>query len=101
MANGTAGATVGGSPSSFRKRARWQIAMHMFEEFAGFGNALLATGDQSYVDVWRKMIETVNSNQKTIDGQVMYPSMYGDDGWYSYTPQPYNQGAHWMSTTGR
>ena len=60
---------------------------------AGFGNALLATGDQSYVDVWRKMIETVNSNQKTIDGQVMYPSMYGDDGWYSYTPQPYNQGA--------
>ena len=39
------------------------------------------------------MIETINSNQKTIDGQVMYPSMYGDDGWYSYTPQPYNQGA--------
>ena len=39
------------------------------------------------------MIETVNSNQKTIDGQVMYPSMYGDDGWYGYTPQPYNQGA--------
>ncbi len=60
---------------------------------AGFGNALLATGDQSYVDVWRKMIETINSNQKTVDGQVMYPHMHGDEGWYSYTPQPYNQGA--------
>ncbi|MCZ6678544.1 MAG: hypothetical protein O7E52_15005 [Candidatus Poribacteria bacterium] len=60
---------------------------------AGFGNALLATGDQRYVDVWRNMIDTINANQKTIDGQVMYPHMYGDDGWYSYTPQPYNQGA--------
>ena len=60
---------------------------------AGFGNALLATGDQRYVDVWRTMIDTINSNQKTIDGQTMYPHMYGDDGWYSFTPQPYNQGA--------
>ncbi|MCZ6636394.1 MAG: hypothetical protein O7G87_23590, partial [bacterium] len=60
---------------------------------AGFGNALLLTGDQKYVDVWRTMINTVNSNTKTIDGQTMYPHMHGDEGWYSYKPEPYNRGA--------
>ncbi len=60
---------------------------------AGFGNALLLTGDRRYVDVWRTMLDTVNANKKTIDGQAMYPHMYGDDGWYSFKPQPYSQGA--------
>ncbi len=65
----------------------------VYRGIAGFGNALLATGDQRYVDVWRNMLDTIAVNQKTIDGQVMYPHMYGDDGWYDYKPQPYNQGA--------
>ena len=65
----------------------------IYRGIAGFGNALLATGDQRYVDVWRNMLDTIAANQKTIDGQVMYPHMYGDDGWYDYKPQPYNQGA--------
>lgn len=60
---------------------------------AGFANALLLTGDQRYADVWRQMINTINAAQKTIDGQVMYPRMYGDQGWYAYTPHPYNHGA--------
>jgi hypothetical protein len=60
---------------------------------AGFGNALLLTGDRRYVDVWRTMLDTVNANKKTIDGEEMYPHMYGDEGWYSYKPQPYTQGA--------
>ena len=60
---------------------------------AGFGNALLLTGDQRYVDVWRRMIDTINSNKKTIDGKVMYPHMHGDDGWYSYKPAPFSLGA--------
>jgi len=59
----------------------------------GFGNALLLTGDQRYVDVWRNMIEKVNSNAKVIDGKTMYPRMYGDNGWYSFTPQKYSSGA--------
>ena len=65
----------------------------VYRGIAGFGNALLATGDQRYVDVWRNMLDTIAANQKMIDGQVMYPHMYGDDGWYDYKPQPYNQGA--------
>ena len=59
----------------------------------GFGNALLLTGDQKYVDVWRDMIKAINAQVKTINGKKMYPRMYGDDGWYNYGPSPYAQGA--------
>ncbi len=60
---------------------------------SGFGNALLLTGDQRFVEVWRQMIDKINSNAKKVDGQTMYPHMYGDEGWYDYTPSPYSQGA--------
>lgn len=59
----------------------------------GFGNALLLTGDQGYVDAWRRMIEAVNSHKKSVDGKDLYPSMHGDDGWYAFGPAPYRQGA--------
>ena len=59
----------------------------------GFGNALLLTGDQRYVDVWRQQIETINAQAKVIDGATMTPTMYGDDGWYSYKPAKYTEGA--------
>jgi hypothetical protein len=65
----------------------------IYRGIAGFGNALLITGDQSYVDVWRKMINAVNSNTKTVDGETQYPHMYGDDGWYGYSAEPYQWGA--------
>jgi len=51
------------------------------------------TGSQRYVDVWRQMIEKINANQKVVDSRVMYPHMYGDQGWYDYTPKPYSHGA--------
>ena len=60
---------------------------------SGFGNALLLSGQQEYVDVWRQMIDTINSHGKEIDGQMMYPYMHGDEGWYEYRPHPYAQGA--------
>ncbi|MCC6444763.1 MAG: hypothetical protein IT210_15050 [Armatimonadetes bacterium] len=60
---------------------------------SGFGNALLATGDRRYVDVWRNMINAVNANAKTVNGQTLYPHMFGDEGWYDYTPQPFSHGA--------
>ena len=59
----------------------------------GFGNALLLTGDQRYVDVWRGVIEAVNANAKESDGQRLYPHMHGDDSWYDYTPVPFSVGA--------
>lgn len=59
----------------------------------GFGNALLLTGDQRYVDVWRKQIDAVNSHAKEIDGRAMYPRMHGEQGWYAWEPEKYSLGA--------
>lgn len=59
----------------------------------GFANALLLTGDQRYVDIWRGVIENVNKNTKLVDGQMMYPRMYGEQGWYDYRPTPFDAGA--------
>jgi len=59
----------------------------------GFGNATLLTGDRKYADVWRNIIKTINAQAKTIDGKTMYPTMYGDDGWYSWSETPWSAGA--------
>ena len=59
----------------------------------GFANALLLTGDQRYVDIWRGVMEKVNENAKLVDGQMAYPHMYGDQGWYDYRPHPFDAGA--------
>ncbi len=76
-----------------------RIHRHSFIERAprGFGNALLLTGNQRYVDTWRGVIDGVNSNSKVIDGRIMYPQNYGEEegspNWYNYGPQPYTNGA--------
>lgn len=59
----------------------------------GFANALLLTGDQRYIELWRQMIHKVNAQAKIINGQTMYPRSYGDDGWYNFEPQPFDYGA--------
>ena len=58
-----------------------------------FANALLMTGDRRYVDVWRGVIEAVNANAKTVDGRQLYPQMHGDDGWYEFREEPFDDGA--------
>ena len=59
----------------------------------GFGNAYLLTGDDRYLDVWRQQIDAVNAQKKVIDGKTQYPRMYGDQGWYDFTPEKYEHGA--------
>jgi hypothetical protein len=59
----------------------------------GFGNAYLLTGDDRYLEVWRRQIRAVNAQKKVVDGKVQYPSMYGDGGWYNFTPRRYDHGA--------
>lgn len=57
--------------------------------FIGFSNAFLLTGDRRYIDAWTNMIEKVNSNSRQIDGKTQYPHMYGDNGWYAFSPAPW------------
>jgi hypothetical protein len=59
----------------------------------GFGNAYLLTGDDRWIDPWRKMIDRINAQGKRNEGQMTYPHMYGDKGWYHYTPEKYRHGA--------
>lgn len=64
----------------------------------GFGNALLMTGDQSFVDTLRKQMDNLYAQKKVENGRTLLPQMYGDprgykfDGppqWYHYTPRLY------------
>lgn len=55
----------------------------------GFLNAYLLTGDDKYLDVWRRQNDVINAQKKTVDGKVMTPRMYGPKGWYGYAPGEY------------
>ena len=49
-------------------------------------------GDDKYLDVWRQQIKAINAQSKVIDGKRLTPRMYGDKGWYNFTPSPYSSG---------
>jgi hypothetical protein len=59
----------------------------------GFGNAYLLTGDDRYLDPWRKMIDKINAQGQRADGRMTYPHMCGEKGWYDFSPQKYTYGA--------
>ena len=59
----------------------------------GFGNALLLTGERRYVETWRGVIQAVNANSRQAPDGVEYPRMFGDDGWYGYRDEPFQDGA--------
>ena len=59
----------------------------------GFLNAVLLTGDRSWMDPWRTQMDRVNANRKVVNGTTLYPHKFGDDGWYNFTPQPYSSAA--------
>ena len=68
-----------------RNRIGWALA--------GFGNALLLTGDRKYVDAWRAMAAAVNAQARNESGRTQYPSMYGANGWYGWRDSPWDVGA--------
>jgi hypothetical protein len=55
----------------------------------GFLNAYLLTGDDKYLDVWRRQNDVINAQKKVVDGKLMTPRMYGPKGWYGYAPGEY------------
>jgi hypothetical protein len=58
----------------------------------GFGNAYFLTGNDRFLDAWRKQIGAVNSHTRQENGRTVYPHMYGDQGWYDYRGEPYRHG---------
>ncbi len=66
----------------------------------GFMNACLATGDDRYLDIWRKQNARINEAARQVNGQLSTPSMYGADGWYSFKPGLYriNTGEIWYQS---
>jgi hypothetical protein len=56
-------------------------------------SAFLLTGNQRYLDAWRKQIDAINSNRRMNNGRYEYPRMYGDEGWYAFVPTPYAENA--------
>ena len=76
-------------PATGKKADRPRVHLGL----TGFGNAYFLTGDDRYLDAWRKQIDIVNANAKSVDGRTLYPHMFGDDGWYAYTPEKFDTGA--------
>ncbi|MCE9533712.1 MAG: hypothetical protein K8T89_21680 [Planctomycetes bacterium] len=64
-----------------------------FKGMVGFMNAYLLTGNDQYLESWRKQIDAVNAQKKTVDGIVKTPTMFGEQGWYGYVPGLYQMGA--------
>jgi hypothetical protein len=58
--------------------------------FTGFSNAYLLTGDDRWLDPWRKQIDKINAAAKQEGGRTVYPRMYGPKGWYQFLPEKYS-----------
>ncbi len=54
----------------------------------GFGNALLASGDQEWVDLLRRQMDLIYAQKKVENGRVLLPQMYGDPRGYRYNGPP-------------
>ncbi|CAN5418232.1 hypothetical protein BH10PSE1_BH10PSE1_07790 [soil metagenome] len=50
----------------------------------GFFNAYLMTGDDKYLETWRRQTDRINANTRTVAGKVQAPGMYGAEGWYGW-----------------
>ena len=50
-----------------------------------FGQALMLTGDQRFVNPLRRQISNLYAARKVENGRILLPNKYGDNGWYGYT----------------
>lgn len=54
----------------------------------GFSNALLLSGDQSFVNVLRRQMDNIYAQKKVENGQTLIPQMYGDPRGYKHNGPP-------------
>jgi hypothetical protein len=50
-----------------------------------FGQALMLTGDQRFVNPLRRQIANLYAARKIENGRILLPNKYGDNGWYGCT----------------
>lgn len=79
-----------GELQAIAHRNYWNVSI-----FAGFANALLFTGDQSYIDVLRRQMDLIYENKKVENGKTLLPQGYGDPRGYKYGGEP-----EWYQYTG-
>jgi len=77
------------NPVTGRRENRHRIPRAL----TGFNNALLISGDRKYIDAWRNMIDAVNANGRMVNGQIQYPTMHNEQGWYGWQNKPWDIGA--------
>ena len=65
---------------------RWSHGLETLSEPAAIGasNAYLVTGDPSYLDMPRSVMDLVISKGEVKAGQLMVPHQHGDKGWFNY-----------------
>lgn len=56
---------------------------------SAFMGATLLTGDQAYIDLWRRQTARINAAGRQRGGTLETPTMYGAEGWYGWKPGPY------------
>ena len=54
----------------------------------GFSNALLLSGDPSFVQVLRRQMDNIYAHRKVENGRTLLPQMYGDPKGYKYNGAP-------------
>lgn len=52
----------------------------------GMSNALLLTGDLSYLEPLRRQLDNLYAVAKRENGRTLLPNRYGDQGWWGYLP---------------
>ncbi len=57
-----------------------------------FMTGTLLSGDQRYIDMWRRQNARINAEGKSIAGVRSTPTMYDADGWYGWQPGAYRTG---------
>lgn len=83
----------GFSPEVPRSGGKREDRNRVPRSIVAFMNAYLLTGDDAWLQVWRRQNEVINQQAQRIGGVLQTPRMHGPAGWYGYRPGPYRLGA--------
>ena len=86
--NGKVGENMGGKKWGGYYGWRWPHGlMNQLEATTiGASNAYLVSGDSSYLELPKSVIDLVENEAKQMDGMQLVPHRYDDRGWWDYRP---------------